>query len=73
MLLPIADATVKSLEEAPSRRATGRGPFNVLEVDFASWKAWAALPGWAPITSSITPVGASRPPIPASEDQADWE
>ncbi len=33
MLLPIADATVKSLEEAPSRRATGKGPFNVLEVD----------------------------------------
>ncbi len=57
MLLPIADATVKSLEEAPSRRATGKGPFNVLEVDVASWKAWAALPGWAPITSSITPVG----------------
>jgi hypothetical protein len=57
MLLPIADATVKSLEEAPSRRATGKGPFNVLEVDVASWKAWAALPGWALITSSITPVG----------------
>jgi hypothetical protein len=57
MLLPIADATVKSLEEAPSRHATGKGPFNVLEVDVASWKAWAALPGWALITSSITPVG----------------
>jgi hypothetical protein len=55
--LPIAGATVKSLEEAPSRRATGKGPFNVLEVDVVSWKAWAALPGWAPITSSITPVG----------------
>jgi len=57
MMLPIADATVKSLEEAPSRRATGKGPFHVLEVDVASWKAWAALPGCAPITSSITPVG----------------
>jgi hypothetical protein len=57
MMLPIADATVKSLEEAPLRRTTGKGPFNVLEVDATSWKSWAALPGWAPIASSIAPVG----------------
>lgn len=58
-LLPVADATLKSLEDVPALRAQGQGLFNVFST--AMWPSWVALPGWAPVVGAGAPVAVNFP------------
>jgi hypothetical protein len=59
VMLPVADATLKSFEDVPSVRPQGEGPFNVFSIN--AWASWVALPGWHPIVSAGAPVAVNFP------------
>ncbi|XP_024402609.1 rubisco accumulation factor 1.1, chloroplastic [Physcomitrium patens] len=59
VMLPVADATLKSFEDVPSVRPQGEGPFNVFSIN--AWTSWVALPGWHPIVSAGAPVAVNFP------------
>lgn len=58
-LLPVAEATLKSLEAVPAVKTQGQGRFNVFST--AGWPSWVSLPGWDTVVGAGVPVAVSFP------------
>lgn len=58
-LLPVADLTLKSLEDVPALQAQGQGLFNVFST--AMWPTWIAVPGWDTVVGAGAPVAVCFP------------
>jgi len=59
ILLPVADATLKSLEDVPALQAQGQGLFNVFST--AMWPSWVAVSGWDSVVRARAPVAVNFP------------
>ena len=58
-MLPVADATLASIEAVPARAVQGEGKFNIFST--AGWPSWVALPGWDPVVNAGAPVAVNFP------------
>ncbi|KAG0564152.1 hypothetical protein M758_8G083200 [Ceratodon purpureus] len=58
-MLPVADATLESVEAVPSRASQGEGLFNVFSP--AGWPSWVAIPGWDTVVHAGAPVAVVFP------------